>query len=52
MAHRVDRNGLAVAGTLAAFVEDEVLPGSGVNAEVFWSGLADLHEKRGQNDSK
>ena len=51
MAHRVDRNGLAVAGTLAAFVEDEVLPGSGVNAEVFWSGLADLHARFAQRNA-
>ena len=52
MAHRVDRSGLAVAGTLAAFVEDEVLPGSGVSAEAFWSGLADLHSRFAQRNAE
>ncbi|MCV2890139.1 malate synthase G [Ruegeria aquimaris] len=40
MAGRVDRSGLQVAGELAAFVEDRALPGTGVSAETFWTGLA------------
>ncbi|NDW44767.1 malate synthase G [Ruegeria sp. PrR005] len=40
MAGRVDRSGLQVAGELAAFVEDKALPGTGVTAETFWTGLA------------
>lgn len=40
MAGRVDRSGLQVAGELAAFVEDRALPGTGVTAETFWTGLA------------
>jgi malate synthase len=42
MTDRVDRNGLQVASTLAAFVEDKALPGSGVAPETFWAGLSDL----------
>jgi len=34
--------GLQVAETLARFVEDEALPGSGVAPEAFWNGLASL----------
>lgn len=40
MSGRVDRSGLQVAGELAAFVEDRALPGTGVMAETFWTGLA------------
>ncbi len=40
----VHRAGLAVAEELAAFVETEALPGTGVDAEGFWSGLAGLCE--------
>ena len=34
--------GLEVAGELYRFVEDEALPGSGVDSETFWQGLSDL----------
>ena len=34
------RAGLSVAPELARFVEDEVLPGLGMAAEGFWSGVA------------
>jgi malate synthase len=36
----VDRSGLKVADVLAAFVEDEALPGTGIDAEHLWAGLA------------
>ncbi|MCV2863660.1 malate synthase G [Defluviimonas sp. WL0075] len=39
---RVERNGLQVADVLAAFIEGQALPGTGVTAEVFWAGLAGL----------
>jgi malate synthase len=39
---RVTRAGLAVAGELAAFIDSEALPGSGVAPGVFWDGLATL----------
>ena len=36
----LDRSGLKVAPVLAAFVEDEVLPGTGIDAAHLWDGLA------------
>ena len=42
---RVERNGLHVDETLATFLEEKALPGSGVQAEKFWAGLSTLiHE--------
>jgi malate synthase len=38
----VDRGGLEVDERLAAFVEDEALPSSGVGRDAFWAGLAAL----------
>ena len=38
----VTRHGLRVATVLADFVEQEVLPGSGTDADTFWAGLARL----------
>jgi malate synthase len=38
----VDRAGLRVDGGLCAFIEDEALPGSGVEVGAFWTGLAEL----------
>ena len=40
MVERLDRNGLQVDARLVAFVEARALPGSGVEAGRFWSGLA------------
>ncbi len=34
------RAGLEVAGELAAFIEVEALPGTGLEAEAFWTGVA------------
>ncbi|MBR7741689.1 malate synthase G [Phycicoccus sp. BSK3Z-2] len=42
MSARVERAGLAVAEELAAWVEHEGLAGTGIEAETFWQGLADL----------
>ncbi len=42
MAQRVERAGLQVDGVLAAFIEDEALPGTGVAAGPFWTGLAQM----------
>ena len=36
----LDRSGLKVAPVLAAFVEDEVLPGTGIEPTRLWDGLA------------
>ncbi len=39
---RVERAGLDVDAGLAAFLEAEALPGSGVEADAFWEGLSEL----------
>jgi len=39
MTDRVARAGLQVAKVMADFVEERVLPGTGVTAEAFWAGL-------------
>lgn len=41
MSEHVTRAGLSVDAALAAFVEEAALPGTGVKADTFWSGLAD-----------
>jgi malate synthase len=38
----VEVAGLSVAGVLHRFIEEEALPGSGVDSETFWQGLSDL----------
>ena len=40
-----DKSGLKVDAQLVRFIEDEALPGSGLTAEAYWSGLADLVER-------
>ncbi len=42
MTARVQREGVQVAADLAAFIEAEALPGSGVASGAFWAGLAAL----------
>jgi len=42
---RSERAGLLVDGALACFVEHEALPGTGIEAHAFWSGLAKLLER-------
>ncbi len=39
---RVTRAGLGVASQLAAFIEHEALPGTGIDPQVFWQGMAGL----------
>jgi malate synthase len=39
------RAGLSVAASLAAFIEQKALPGTGIAPEKFWSALADLFAK-------
>jgi len=38
----VERAGLQVADTLARFVEERALPGTGVDPQAFWQGAADI----------
>ena len=40
MAQRVERAGLHVAVELAAFIEDQALPGTGVDPHAFWDGFS------------
>ncbi|SFL93766.1 malate synthase G [Shimia aestuarii] len=42
MTVRIEKDGLQVASELVDFVENQALPGTGVAAEVFWSGLSAL----------
>jgi malate synthase len=42
MTDRVDIHGLQVARELYDFVNNEALPGTGVEADAFWSGAADV----------
>ncbi len=42
MTSRVERSGLQVASVLADLVENQILPGTGVSVEGFWSGLAGI----------
>lgn len=42
MNKRVMKHGYKVAESLYNFVEHEVLPGTGIDAEIFWQSLADI----------
>ncbi len=42
MAERVNRAGLQVAAELAELIEAQILPGTGVGTDDFWTGLAAL----------
>jgi malate synthase len=39
MSERIQHNGLQVAATLSRFIEDEALPGTGVDRAAFWQGF-------------
>jgi malate synthase len=47
MSSRVEKSGLQVDTELAAFIENEALPGTGVLAETFWQGFAQLVDELG-----
>ena len=42
MAERVQRSGLSVDNQLADFIEQEALPGTGMDADRFWAGFGGL----------
>ena len=42
VSERINRHGLQVADNLDRFIEDELLPGTGVDGERFWKGFAAL----------
>ncbi len=41
----IDKAGLRVAAPLARFLEDQALPGTGVDPSAFWSGMADIYAR-------
>jgi malate synthase len=45
MSGYVERSGLQVAESLAAFIEARALPGTGLTADAFWAGAADIFGK-------
>ncbi|KIC14146.1 malate synthase G [Leisingera sp. ANG-DT] len=40
--NRVEKQGIQVAPELAEFIEKQALPGSGIEVDAFWKGLAEL----------
>jgi len=42
MSGMIDRAGLRVAEPLVRFIEERALPGTGLTAEAFWAGVADI----------
>ncbi|WP_209425160.1 malate synthase G [Pararhodobacter sp. SW119] len=50
MTKRIEKHGLQVDARMVAFIEDHALPGTGVSADAFWSGLSTLvHDLGPQN---
>jgi malate synthase len=45
MADRIEKAGLQVAATLVRFLEEEALPGTGIGADAFWRGAADIYAR-------
>jgi malate synthase len=43
MTQMIEKAGLKVAETLVRFIEERALPGAGLSAEAFWSGLAAIY---------
>ncbi len=39
------KNGLQIADELVRFLEDKALPGTGVDAEAFWAGVAEIYAR-------
>ena len=45
MAGTIDRAGLQVAATLVRFIEEDALPGTGIEPDAFWRGMADIYAR-------
>jgi malate synthase len=43
MTQMIDKAGLQVAAPLVRFIEDQALPGTGIAADAFWSGLSGVY---------
>jgi malate synthase len=44
MTRTIDKAGLQVSEALARFIDDEALPGTALDAETFWRGLAAIYD--------
>jgi len=42
MSSRIESAGLSIAGELFRLVNEEIIPGTGISADSFWQGLADI----------
>ncbi|MCX7559382.1 malate synthase G [Sulfitobacter sp. F26204] len=51
MAKRMNRDGLQVDAQLVAFLEEQALPGTGVTAAEFWTGLSELVHEMGPRNA-
>ncbi len=50
MANSINKAGLEVADVLVRFIEDQALPGTGIEPRVFWAGVADIYARfEGEN---
>ena len=47
MSQRIDKAGLQVDAELVDFIEARALPGTGVDAEAFWTGFSGLVHQMG-----
>jgi len=45
MTDMIEKNGLQIADSLARFIEERALPGTGVAADAFWAGVADIYAR-------
>ncbi len=50
MKDRVEKHGLQVATTLAVFIEEQALPGTGIESETFWQGFSALVHDKGERN--
>ena len=50
MKDRVEKHGLQVATILADFIEQQALPGTGIEAEAFWKGFSSLIHEKGERN--
>ncbi|MEO5641428.1 MAG: malate synthase G [Sphingomicrobium sp.] len=45
MGETIDKHGIQVAGSLAHFIDEQALPGTGLTPDAFWAGAAALLER-------
>ena len=52
MSERIEKQGLRVDPALVAFIEERALPGTGVSADAYWSGLSALAHELGPENRR